>query len=526
VAGATSGAGAQRVVTAPSVLEASAGSSLEEYLRARQLDSAVAFHPVGVRAYSPTELRRMLAGGTRHPWSGRTALDSARGPTMYALRPTVGTVYNSSFPLGGNDGAVWAGRGLTGYVSAGVHLLAGPLSVRLEPIAFRAQNDAFRLFDETRPAEIRLRDPIEPGAIDQPQRFGTGAYQRVDLGNSEVRLTVGGATLGASSALEAWGPAQEHPLVLGVNAPGFVHGFFGTARPLPIGIGRLHGRVVVGRLEQSALSPAPDSLAVRLMSGAVVTFVPRWLPNVELGATRFFHRRWRSDDVASAWRIPFEGLLFKEGRLDLDDTSSTSFLPDNQLASAFARWRLPRAGAEVYGEYARNDASFNVRELIGEPDHASAYVLGARKALTRRADRLLVAGGEVLNARVTHINRVRPQARLYQHTPFTQGHTHRGQVLGSTAALGGSGVVLRVDDYTPAGRTSLALDRTVRLTPLGEGAPSAEAIDVLHSIRAARTRFRGPLDLTLGATLTYEQRRDFRADALNVRVDAAARVGW
>ncbi|MDF1503780.1 hypothetical protein [Roseisolibacter sp. H3M3-2] len=519
---------AQRVVRGPARAEATAGSALEAHALARQLDAATAFQPVGARALAARELRALLAGAA-HPWAGRLAPDDsgAAGATIYLLRPSVGTVVNSSFPFGSNDGALWAGRGITAYASAGALLVAGPLTVRVEPLVFRAQNDAFRLFEDPRaPAEDRLREPLEPRNVDLPQRFGTRPYQRVDLGNSEVRLAGRGAAAGVSNALESWGPAVDHPLILGTNAPGFVHAFVGTDGPVPIGIGRLHGRVIVGRLEQSALSSTPDSLATRLASGIVATFVPRWLPNVELGGTRFFHRRWRAGDVPGAFRVPFEGLLFKERNLDVDDTSSTRFLPDNQIASAFVRWRLPRAGAEVYAEYARNDASFDPRELLTEPDHASAYLLGLRKSVARRADRLLVASGELVNARTTHLDRIRPQARFYQHGFLTQGHTQRGQVLGSVAVMGGGGVTLRLDDFTPRGRDQLALERIVRLSPVGEGAPSDTDVDVMHSLRAARTRFRGPLDLTVGATLTWERQRDFRADAFNARVDAAARLAW
>jgi hypothetical protein len=525
VVGTAPSAGAQRVVTTRSVMEAVAGSPLEEYLRARQLDSTSAFRPVGARADGAMALRALAASTGAHPWRGRLAVDSGRA-AIYLLRPSLGTVYNSTFPMGGNDGAVWAGRGLTVAASAGVQLLAGPLSVRLEPVVFRAQNDAFPLFDETRAADVALRDPIEPTAIDLPQRFGRGPYQRIDLGDSEIRLTVAGATVGVTNAREVWGPALDHPLLLGANAPGFLHGFIGTARPVGIGIGRLHGRVIVGRLDESEFSPSVDSLSARLASGIVLTFVPRGLSNLEIGAMRFFHRRWDAGDLPGAWRVPFEGLLFKEGRLDVDDSTSGRFLPDNQLASAFLRWRLPRAGVEAYAEYARNDASFNLRELISEPDHASAYTLGLRKALVRRDARLLVVGGELVNARFTHLHRLRPQARLYQHGYFTQGHTNRGQVLGSNAVLGGGGLSLRLDDYTPSGRDALAIERIVRLVPFGEGAPSVDQVDVMHSLRVARTRFRGPIDLTGGATVTWEQQRDFRSDAFNLRLEASARVGW
>ena len=39
---------------------------------------------------------------------------------VYFLAPEATLIYNSAFPYGFNDGAIWAGRGVTGAVQAGV----------------------------------------------------------------------------------------------------------------------------------------------------------------------------------------------------------------------------------------------------------------------------------------------------------------------------------------------------------------------------------------------------------------------
>jgi hypothetical protein len=122
--------------------------------------------------------------------------------------------------------------------------------------------------------------------------------------------------------------------------------------------------------------------------------------------------------------------------------------------------------------------------------------------------------------------RVRRQTRLYQHGLFTQGHTHRGQLLASPAALGGSGATLTLDEYTPRGRSSVAWERAVRLGSLVEGVSGPRALDVTHAVRVGRTHFTRAADLTAGTTLAWELNRDFRGDAVNLRFDLGARLAW
>jgi hypothetical protein len=64
------------------------------------------------------------------------------------------------------------------------------------------------------------------------------------------------------------------------------------------------------------------------------------------------------------------------------------------------------------------------------------------------------------------------------------------------------------------------------MTPVGEGAPSARDVDVVHTLRLARTQFRGSIDIDVGGTAAWELNRDFRRDAFNLRLDVSARLGW
>ena len=525
------GLGAQSPSTArPTWLEATAGTALESYVRLLTLDSARATYPVGERAFSPRELERITrAAGTRHPWAARfTSADTvSRGARVQFLRPLAQAIVNTTFPFGMNQGPIWAGRGLTTATQLGLVAEAGPLTVRLEPVAFRAQNAAFPLFPNGLTGDARLRDPIEPDHIDLPQRFGWRAYERLDLGNSEVRLDVVGLAVGVSNANEVWGPSITHPLILSANAPGFLHGFVGTGRPigLPFGIARINARLEVGRIEESAESPAGDSLRHRGMSGAVFSILPGGpLDGIEVGGTRFYHYQWTGRLSSHDLLFPLTDFFFKQGHEQIDDPSSPGYVAAFQLASLFARWAFPQAGLEVYGEYLRHDAAADARDLLLEPDHQAAFTVGFQRLCRASATRWTVIRAEVVDARTTALNRVRPQARLYQHGQLVQGHTSRGEVLGSVAVLGGGGAVLGWDRYTPAGKTTVELHRILHVVPLGEGSP-VNHTDVQYVARMDHTAFRRGVDLMYGGGVVYELNRNFQRDAVNVLLSVGARWG-
>jgi hypothetical protein len=499
--------------------EAFAGSELEDYLRVLQVAGQAPLYPWSVRAFSPGEVERLLPTAPTHPWARRydLARDTARHARLRWIRPSARVVENTGFAYGENDGPVWAGRGLTVAAQAGFAWRAGPLSLTVAPVAFLAQNQAFPLIPTGRAGKLAFADPRYPFGIDQPQRFGDGSYGRLDPGESTLRLDAGPLALGVSTASQVWGPAVQDPLILGNNAGGFPHAFLGTARPLNVGIGRVHGRLVWGRLDESAYSSMPADSARRFMAGAVGTFQPRGVPGLEVGATRFFHTDWPASFGDAGLGLVFQGLLKKN--VNNGQASDEA----NQLASVFFRWVLPKDGVETWGEYAREDHSYDLRDFTLEPDHSAGFNLGLRKVWTRGDGRLLAIRGEVVETRVTHIENVRGEGSFYIHSELRQGHTERGQVLGSAAAYGGGGATLALDSYSSGGRWSFAWRREL----LGEFVTSSRRIvgyGARHSLSAERMLFRGATELTAGLTFSQELGQQGRPDRFNLSAALGTRL--
>ncbi|HET7321129.1 MAG TPA: capsule assembly Wzi family protein [Longimicrobiaceae bacterium] len=505
------------------------GSELESYLRLLQTVGEVPLHPWGVRGFSPAEVDRLLpADSVQHPWKSHYQLSRGESPPHLAwVRPRAQIYYNSAFPYGVNDGPVWAGRGLTTALSAGFAARYGPLSLTVIPTLFRAQNASFPLAPTGLEGRLRFADAWNPTFIDHPQRFGDGAYTRLDPGQSTLRLDAGGLALGVSTANQVWGPAMEFPLILGTNAPGFPHAFLGTAHPLDLWVGHLYGRMVWGRLDQSDYSPMTGVDSRRFMAGFAASFTPRGVPGLELGVTRFFHMGWGEEGPdADDFLKPLQ-TLFKGGIGGRGDNSDAA----NQLISVFGRWVFPHSGFEAYGEFAREDHNWDLRDFILEPDHDSAYLIGLRKAWLRGPDRMVAFRAELANGEISHLFRVREQAPFYRHSKLRQGHTQLGQILGSPAVYGGAGAVVGLDLYRPDGRWSLTWSRVVNGYGGAfwqAGITNLQAADVSQSLGAEALFFSGPFDVTAGLTGVYEMNRHLvtRNDQFNLNARLGLRWAW
>ncbi|CAN5836438.1 hypothetical protein BH23GEM3_BH23GEM3_00770 [soil metagenome] len=498
-------------------------SEIENYLRLLQLTGAVAPYPWSIRSFSPGEADRLLPRDSVHPWAGRYALRAEESGSFRValIRPGFETIYNSAFPYGANDGAVWAGRGLTTVAGVGAAARLGPVSLTLAPIAFRAQNAEFEIANNGLEERLIFADSWMPDRIDQPQRFGSEPYARLDPGQSTLRVDLPGVAIGLSTANQHWGPAADHPILLGNNAPGFLHGFVGTSAPLNLWIGHAHARAVWGRLHQSEYSPHEGHGSRRLMSGYVALFQPRGLTGLELGLARFFHEAWPQGGLrVNDLRKPFEAFL-KERLASPGDPDFGDDM-DNQLASVFARWVLPQGGFEVYGEFGREDHNWDLRDFLLHPDHDSAYLLGFRKVWTLPRTALLALRGEVLNTQESHLKQVREQFPFYVHGFQRQGHTHQGQVLGSAVGYGGGGSLLATDYVHSGGRITASWRRELRhesgqywwdrsretLVP--------ERLDVIHTLGAETLVFRGRWDITAGLSGAYNLNRDYGSDVFNL----------
>lgn len=500
--------------------ELTIGAEAEQYLRAMQLRGVWGGEASAIRPYGPQPVRRWMRDSlSLHPWSARFRADSGMVHRVHLLRPMVmvnGTF--GDFPWGFNDGALWQGMGLTTAASVGVSAHWRWISLRVEPLFFRAQNGNFTLAGDTTRGINAFVDQQRPGSIDLPQRFGRTPYQRVDPGQSELRFDIGPFAAGVSTMPQVWGPGMRHALFLTGTGPGIPHLFLGTSRAWRTPAGRLSGKLLYGKAKPSGFEP---SVAVRdrLVSGLVASWQPPSGRRVEIGVARFYHHFWPEGGFRLKYlSLPF-GSLFKDVQIYEGGPA------DNQLASVFFRWRAEDDGFEVYGEFGRTDRSIDARDVALEPEHNAAWLAGFSRLFGLSASSFWLVRGDVANGRIGSITRLsRGQSTIYDHSPITQGHTVRGQLLGTYLLERTGGLEVSVDRYARWGRVGGVLTQRAMPEDLSEGVRAAAARSQ-WAVEGSATRFVGKHDLFMRAGLVLDVNRRPGTDATAKFLALGVRMG-
>lgn len=346
--------------------------------------------------------------------------------------------YNSSYAFGVNDGVMIPNRGIQQVVSLGTYAELGPFSLQLMPELLLAQNKDFKGF------------PIEHGStilyyyeylnrIDMPERFGDAPIHRMYLGQSSFRFNVRSLSLGISTENLWWGPSRRNSLLLGNNAPGFLHLTLNTRRPIKTGIGSFEGQLISGYLESTNyLPPWPDYTVQnnpayipkrengdRYLSGLVLTFQPKWVPGLFLGYGSVNHM-YRNDLVNLADYLPvFNGRKGPANAVDLTRDKR------QQFSSGFFRWMSPRGGFEFYGEYGTRGNSRKLEEFINTPEQGRAFTFGFAHLMDlKKPGRYLEINSEMTLSGQTIREEIRQLRTWYIHDHVRHGYTHHGQVLG------------------------------------------------------------------------------------------------
>jgi hypothetical protein len=518
------------------MLDFGAGSEMEDYLRVLQISGRAPLYPWSIRGFSRREIARLTSADSSGPWKLRERFTTAP-VTVGPLR--LGATFNSAYAYGANDGPLWAGRGLTTSVSGGIAAALGPVSLAVDPVAFRASNASFDLLPNGRTGPQAFNTGTFTNNVDFPQRFGDEPYSRLDPGNSSIRFDSRALTFGVSTANEWIGPAVEYPFLLGGNAPGFPHLFLGTGEPVDIWIARLHARFMWGKLSQSDYSPVtgPTQFVFDTAAGLVVTsgtvrfatagelvVIPRGLPGLEIGLGRFFHVPNTSDAPNSSfWTKPLR-VVFLKNEVASGDIGGF----DNQLASVFFRWVFPSSGLEIYGERGFEDQLYDFRDLLLDLDHEREYMLGFQKTLRNSSAAIDVLRGELVNFQEPTISRVRDEAGIYVHFYLRQGHTNRGQLLGASPGAGWAAAsTLSWTRYSPAARTAATLRRIVR-SQRGDfpttGIIDRRGSDVIVAAGLERMLLGRRADLGARLDAMQDFNRNFAKDVPNIYLQLTARL--
>ncbi|HEY2825193.1 MAG TPA: capsule assembly Wzi family protein [Gemmatimonadales bacterium] len=435
------------------------GSELDGYLRFLDLRGQAGITPLIFRSASTFRSLGFARSDSARPWDAQHVLADTASGAFRVLVPDLHLVYNSDNPHGANDGALWAGKGISGAVTGGVEVRMGPVVATVAPTLWWTQNQDFPLVPVTIAHRSQFAYPYRVGnmQIDWPQRFGPDAFAALDPGQSGIRANFGWFTTGISSENMWWGPAAVNPIIMSSTAAGVPHLDLGTGRPVDIGIGHLDARMIYGRLAGSAyFDSAGQGGQTRFLVGLALGYSPSFLPGLTVGTTRVFYKHWADTVRLTDIFAPLNS-VFKLSFGSLTDPTTND--DRDQILSLVARWALPESGAEFYVEWARNDYNLNLRDFLLEPDHSRGYTYGFAK-------RVGDGGRFRLRGEVTQLGRsatvqVRATPPFYMHGIVHEGYTQIGQLVGAAIGPGGESEYFGVDRFGPAGRTGFFIQRVV-----------------------------------------------------------------
>lgn len=383
----------------------------------------------------------------------------------------------SSYPSGWNDGSMIPATGYQTYLSAGIYVEYKFLSIQLRPEFVYAQNSGFDGYQGRNQADWRMWWEGYNNKIDAPERFGTGNYTRFFPGQSSIRLNFEPISIGVSTENLWWGPGMHNSLLMSNTAPGFLHATINTTKPIKTGIGSFEAQLVGGKLEASGFTPKvltdgdyhelyynPKPKDWRYFSGLIVSYQPKWVPGLSVGLINVFTVNSKDRGNKLGDYIPFFTSGSRTELLDPDDPRLISdFGAQDRNISLFARWVVPSVNFEIYGEYARNDRGWDIRDLVVSPNHSRSYMVGIRKLVT-----LPTANGDLLqiNAEITQLEpprtvTLRNTSPMYVHHVVRDGYTHLGQLLGAGAGVGNNVQMLQVSWLRGMKQLGVQLERLV-----------------------------------------------------------------
>ena len=351
--------------------------------------------------------------------------------------------FNSDHPEGLNDGAMIPARGYQTLVSGGVYAQLGWLSIQLNPEFVYAENKSYPGFSDEQPDAVWSNYyKYYLNQIDLPERFGESAYKKIFWGQSSIRITRGALSIGVSNENLWWGPGIQNALLMTNSAPGFKHITFNTVKPIRSIIGSFEGQLIAGRLEASGYpnidpkrlllhkvtyTAKPDDW--RYINGLVLSYQPKWVPGLFLGVTRSFIIYEKDLGKGIGDYLPVITPVLKKAAGD----RSEDVKKRDQLASVFMRWIATESHQEIYFEYGHEDHAYNSRDLMQDPTHTSAYLLGFKKLipLKKHKNEFISFSMELTQLEKKHTSRDAGGDIWYVHTQVRDGYTNNGQLLGA-----------------------------------------------------------------------------------------------
>jgi len=384
-------------------------------------------------------------------------VDSPRPPRLElrAVAPLLQATSNSRLPQSFNDGAMWAGRGLTVALTGGVRADYRRVTVVIAPELTTAANRASATLPSPAGDRSSLASPwhVGPQSIDMPQRFGDASYSQLTPGQSTIEVALSKVAVGASTENLWWGPAVQNALVMSDNAQGIPQIYVRTPKPIATSIGRVEGRILLGTLTESRFFDTVSTNNLRSFSAGAISLRPNVDTGLTVGIARAVYKPiggmgelW--GHVADLlWRWPTRGFSAK----GVDQSE--------QVTSLFGRWVFPESGFEVYGEWAKLLFPPTLRDALVAPQRNQGYTAGLQWAHRLTGPNRLRLQSELTMLEHTPASLGAPTVSFYLSGAAPQGYTQRGQVIGAAIGPGSSTQWVAADVLHPHWSAGLTLGR-------------------------------------------------------------------
>ncbi|WP_439488124.1 capsule assembly Wzi family protein [Algoriphagus sp.] len=389
--------------------------------------------------------------------------------TFLMMPAVVKLQYNSTYAFGVNDGAFIPNRGIQTILSPGAYMEYGGLSVQFQPELLVAQNRDYLGFPlEHQLSILYYYDYMN--RIDMPEQFGKGTYVQAYLGQSSIRYNFREYSVGVSSENLWWGPGRRNSLLLGNNAPGFIHFTANTRKPVKTAIGAFEGQMIGGFLkssgylppwptyriqENSVLIPKPED-SQRFLSGLIFTYQPKWVPGLFLGYAST--SQLYQDDISTLGDI----IPVFNGRKKAQNIVDPIQEKRQQFSSGFFRWLSPEGHFEFYGEYGTRDNDRRLSDFMLTPESGRAFTFGFSHLMSlKKPGHYFQISSEMTQTGQTIREDIRNLDTWYIHGHVVDGYTHNGQVLGAGNGPGSNVIFLELAWVNQMNRIGFQMERIV-----------------------------------------------------------------
>ncbi len=377
--------------------------------------------------------------------------------------------YNSTYAFGVNDGVMIPNRGVQQVFSPGVYAEFKNFSLQVQPEILFAQNKDYMGFPIEHQATILFYYEYM-NRIDTPERFGTKAFNQLYAGQSSLRYNYKEYSAGISTENLWWGPGRRNSLLMGNNAPGFLHFTANTRKPVQTKIGSFEGQLIAGFLGSSDFLPPHPDYSIqqnpvlipkredgrRYLSGLVLTYQPKWVPGLFLGygSTNHLYR----DDISD-----FADLLpVFNGRKGPENVFDPIRDKRQQFSSGYFRWLSQEGNFEFYGEFGTNGNSRRLNDFLITPESNRAFTFGFSHLMPlKNPGHYFQISSEMTQTGQTIRENIRGMKTWYIHDQVRHGYTHKGQVLGVGNGPGSNQIFVELAWVKGMNRIGFQMERIV-----------------------------------------------------------------